>query len=1544
MQQAGTNHCGDKEREREMSLRQGGWMLAAILLAVPGLLVCFAAEAFAQVVTTEVTDTIYRADGTPASGTVLVSWPAFTTAAGQAVASGSTSVTLSSSGVFDVQLTPNGGSNPIGTYYTVVYHLDDGRVNREYWVVPVSQSPVHISAIRSTVLPTSVAMQTVSKSYVDTAIAAAVSGHPVDGSSPFVLKSGDSMSGPLNLAGDPTTPTHAASKNYVDTNIAGVATGLSQKVSIFPAGTQTIAQPAGTQVAVNRINGVQYASQYQDARGGNGITNALAGSDCAGGCDLKAEENYSSTELYTPSQWSDGTHMEDMRGGQRRDTYLNPENVISPGAEAGQVINVTSTRDTAAIHQSTGTESPTSIGLEIDHTALTGGSNHFPQHIDSTLPYFKTNYAALQVKGVYNTQGQHVLTPKDTSCYGVGDCLIGAQFIHASGGFRDNADEGAHPFDLQIREDSRVFSGSCASGCTSGSTTLSIASTVNQGTQGDGRYLINTNPAKVVSAGTIAGAGAAGQNASASFNGTSFPLSTFFQIATSIPSQANNIAPGTVTVSLATTGLPTGFAANTAAAPAQSGVACVADPTIAVNGIENFEMANYSVVDGTHLQLTLKRAHAALATVAVGGLCGYGLEQKVDTAAGIRQVFPVIGSYSATGLYYAGGSTPVVGIWGATSAFASVSSAITSVVRSANTVTLTTAGNLPVDVNGLTMTVSGVTDASYNGSFVVTTAAQNKLVYTQSGADSSSSGGTLSLLTGAYALYPMAEVLNVMNPSTKLVDGQMTLAPNTVAWAPNDPVEQPHYYQQKVSGDIEYISQTIPRPGINQQAGLQYEGNNGPGLQGWLINNATPLSNYYGNGGTHVTPDAALITKGAWKRTMIADAGEQSVFTIHCNLHGCGKWNSSYNLFELDSSVATDTISFAPTTSSLNVNLRGAGYSFAPQGFTAGVINATTVNATTLNGAIAATQVPVFKASGASHAQGVVPDPGATAGTTRFLREDGTWTVPQGSGSGIGSTLTPNALADYSFLEGVGTTANDATGNGNNGILMSSTHAPVWVQNGLSFTSANPYQGVTLPAALNATKTFEFAVYVNPFPATNGLAQLNQYPAFLTSSLGPSGVNLLHTDGVPGAFSPGIFAGGANRLTTTQVFSGFHVITYVLGTSSSNPDRVYIDGVEYPYTTQSFSFGSQTGGNLFLSGGGVSPYGQSGLLGTMYRARFFGAQLTAAQVLSDSLALTNEVAARGVQVTPQPILSNSPMLHIIGDSIACSWNGTQCSDSYSWSSQLTLTNQPAYTRTNWGIYGATTLGIEVSESNRVARRCNTNLGQAIALLDAGINDLVGATPSQTFQYLVSEIQTLKKAGCKVFVGTMLSAGGTSSASGAPTMDAQKNAYNALILQQAKSAGADGILDFGANPLLGADGANTSANFLSDHVHPSATGQQLMAAAASNALNYYFGYNEVNPHTVTSLPYSMTAADGVVSLAGVTGAGNLTLPDCTGQSGATYRINNSQSAFSITVSPLNSSQLINGISFGSAVTIPANSTLTLRDIPNPKTVSGCHWEM
>jgi hypothetical protein len=52
--------------------------------------------------------------------------------------------------------------------------------------------------------------------------------------------------------------------------------------------------------------------------------------------------------------------------------------------------------------------------------------------------------------------------------------------------------------------------------------------------------------------------------------------------------------------------------------------------------------------------------------------------------------------------------------------------------------------------------------------------------------------------------------------------------------------------------------------------------------------------------------------------------------------------------------------------------------------------------------------LPLLAASGTGHAAGIVPDPGASAGITKFLREDAVWAIPSGSGgsSSIGLIKT----------------------------------------------------------------------------------------------------------------------------------------------------------------------------------------------------------------------------------------------------------------------------------------------------------------------------------------------------------------------------------------------------------------------------------------------------------------------------------------------------------------------------------------------------------
>jgi hypothetical protein len=1018
-----------------------GWTLVGVLMAI------LVRVSFAQVATTTVQDTVYRADGTVAGGSVLISWGAFTTAAGSAVPAGTTSVTIGSGGLLTVALAPNAGANPMGSYYTAVYHLNDGSTSREYWVVPAAVAgggPARLSAIRNTVLPASVAMQTVSQSYVDTAIAAAVTGHPLD-SSPYVVKAGDTMTGPLVLPGDPVSDNQAADKHYVDVNTAAIAGGLGRKVDELPSTTQVVAQPAGTQLEVNNFNGALYASQYAGLSGSNGITNALASPDCVGGCDLRVEQTYNSTENFNLSQVPDKTRVTDSRGGSVQAVALNAFNPNQNGLSVGGGLSLVSTLAASAVKAAYPVANQIdAVTLELSSVGLAGGSNQFPEAIESTVPYFKNSYSALNISGSYNAAGQHNLNNNIQSCYGVGDCLMGSQILRSSGGIRDSADEGAHPFDLQTTEDLQVFIGNCTSGCTTGSTLLTVTATRDGGTQGEGRFLIDKNPAKTLTSGTLIGGQLASPFAKADFSGTSFPISVFLTTTTGAFSQATNLAPGTVTVGIATSGVAAGFSTNTAALPSGSGVACVADPHAAgVNGIANFETANYTVIDGTHLQLTLNKVHGVGAMISVGGLCGYGLEQTVDTVGQIRQVFPVMGSTSATELYYTDAMTAIVGIPQTTSSFENVLRNVASISRTANVVSVTLTGNLQ-DFSGVAFTVSGVADSSYNGTYVVTSTGPNTLTYPNTGANSTSSGGTLTFLTGGYVLYPMAEVLSVYDPATKSVDGYMQLAANTVPWAAGDALEQPHYFQENITADTEQVTQFTPRPLGAVHAGKQYLGVVGPGLHGWSVQNGVPASDYLGNGGLHNAPDSAYESVGVWNSILTTQAGELSLFRVSCNSHGCNRFDSTYNLFALNSATGVDALVYSPQSSTVSWLLGGGAFTFTPTSFTAPVINVGTLNATTItggvsgsaitSGTISAARLPIFGASGTSHSAGIVPDPGPTAGATRFLREDGTFAVPPGSSGGGGGTPTIAVGA----AAGTGAAATVA-GNNVNGVISVTT-------------------------------------------------------------------------------------------------------------------------------------------------------------------------------------------------------------------------------------------------------------------------------------------------------------------------------------------------------------------------------------------------------------------------------------------------------------------------------------------------------------------------
>ena len=175
---------------------------------------------------TTISDTVFRANGEPASGTLLISWPAFTTADNHSVAAGNLSILLGPGGSFAAQLAPNAGATPAGTTYTVTYQLTDGTVKAENWSVGTT-SPETISQVRTLLGSTSPQSQFATQQYVNSQLAGVVH-----------LSGTETITGSKQFTVAPSIPSpsqalEAANKAYVDAGNSGKADLVS---GLVPAG------------------------------------------------------------------------------------------------------------------------------------------------------------------------------------------------------------------------------------------------------------------------------------------------------------------------------------------------------------------------------------------------------------------------------------------------------------------------------------------------------------------------------------------------------------------------------------------------------------------------------------------------------------------------------------------------------------------------------------------------------------------------------------------------------------------------------------------------------------------------------------------------------------------------------------------------------------------------------------------------------------------------------------------------------------------------------------------------------------------------------------------------------------------------------------------------------------------------------------------------------------------------------------------------------------------------------------------------------------
>ena len=161
-----------------------------------------------------------------------------------------------------------------------------------------------------------------------------------------------------------------------------------------------------------------------------------------------------------------------------------------------------------------------------------------------------------------------------------------------------------------------------------------------------------------------------------------------------------------------------------------------------------------------------------------------------------------------------------------------------------------------------------------------------------------------------------------------------------------------------------------------------------------------------------------------------------------------------------------DALTFNTTPSSSNkvATMSDIPSSLPANGGNAATVNNHTVAADVPSGAVFTdTTYSVMGASGQDHASGLVPDTPSTAGTAKFLREDGTWEVPATSVKTVNGTTVTQELASnkfYSFGE-----VNSLT------VTLGSIISGVSNEYAFEFDSGSTPTTLSLPAAVQGIDT-----------------------------------------------------------------------------------------------------------------------------------------------------------------------------------------------------------------------------------------------------------------------------------------------------------------------------------------------------------------------------------------------------------------------------------------------------------------------------------------
>lgn len=436
-------------------------------------------------------------------------------------------------------------------------------------------------------------------------------------------------------------------------------------------------------------------------------------------------------------------------------------------------------------------------------------------------------------------------------------------------------------------------------------------------------------------------------------------------------------------------------------------------------------------------------------------------------------------------------------------------------------------------------------------------------------------------------------------------------------------------------------------------------------------------------------------------------------------------------------------------------------------------------------------------------------------------------------------TESPASLIDYS-------------GNGNNATGTVGTAPTIQaITGGINCTGNG---AVILPAALNSARTI--IAYVTYQPSGSQLFNSIVAGNFSSGGTPANSAALSFINTTPARGQAQLQASNTTGSQSTTTY-GSPLGTNVVGVAMDTVDHLYINGVEAPdYTNTGTISGAQSAGQYqicgaaSLSGFFIPTY----LTGQVYYLAMWNVVLNAAQMRQASNYVSQTMTVRGVPVQSQTNATTNAAI-CNGDSITAG-NTPNPPVATPFCLAMTLVNGTWTSIVNAfpGRLALTEAQGAAFDTDPLVRRPTVSsgaLGRTIGLFFLGTNDIAGAASAQSVvEYASNWCQGRRKNAPSVgwsalLLGTTIDRTGISAA--VESLDQLERQYWPRCF--------DGLVDFQSDPTLGASGANATAAFQSDHIHPTqGTQYNHMVPIAQRAFNMVYGnrsWSAANTYTATT---------------------------------------------------------------------------------------------